>query len=162
MFRITVLVLALSVAGDSSMPLVGLAAQGGGATPAPSACSLLSRDLIAAHSPASKESLKLMLSVPPTEDKVGAGTACSFGGITMQVDPFAASNFENLFGKNTPVTNVGDKAYFRDNRGRFAELAVMSGGRMLTFQVNIPSGSTAAAVQPNVVALARAIIAKLK
>jgi hypothetical protein len=78
------------------------------------------------------------------------------------VDPFPAANFDRLFGKWTPVSGVGDKAYFRDNGGRWAELAVMAGGRMLTIQMDVPTGKTAASIQPNIVALATAILPKLK
>jgi hypothetical protein len=158
MTRSTVFAVALTFA--TTVPAA--ADQAAGAKPAPTACSLLTEDVITPHSPASKESLKLMLAVPPIEDKIGSGTSCSFGGITMQVNPFAAANFDNVFGKYTPVPALGDKAYYHDNRGLFGELAVMAGGRMLTFQVGVPTGSTAAAIQPNAVALARAIIAKLK
>ena len=65
----------------SSVAPPAMAGQSGGrgaaATPATGACALLTRDLIAAHTPAAKESLKLMFSIPPEEEKAGGGTACT-------------------------------------------------------------------------------------
>jgi hypothetical protein len=132
-----------------------------GAAP-PTACALLTKDVLAAHTPASPESFKLMLSVPPMEDKVGGGTACSYGGVTLQVDPFAAANFERLFGEWTPVSGVGTKAFFRQNRNAHAELAVLAGSRILTLQMSVPDGRTPSSIQPNVVGLAKAVLPKLK
>jgi hypothetical protein len=78
------------------------------------------------------------------------------------LDPYTVSKFEGMFGKYTPVAGVGDKAYFHDNKGRWAELAVVGHGHMITIQMTVPDGKTAAAIQPNTVALAKALLAKLK
>jgi hypothetical protein len=137
-------------------------ARGSAAKPATGACSLLTKDLIAAHTPASKESLKLMFSIPPEEEKAGGGTMCSYGDVILQVEPFPAASFEKLFGQWTPVPGVGDRAYFRDNRGMFAELGVLAGGRTLTIQMDAPTGRTPASIQSNVIALAKALLAKWK
>jgi hypothetical protein len=128
----------------------------------PSACALLTRDVLAAHTPEAPANFKLMLSVPPQEDKTGAGTLCSFGGVTLRVGAFAPVDFEKNFGKLTPVPGAGDKAYFRANRTRYAELAVLSGKHVITLQMSVPDGKTPADIQPNVIALAKAILAKLK
>ncbi len=132
----------------------------GQAAPA-SACALLTKDVLAAHTPAPPASFKLMISVPPQEDKVPAGTMCSFGGVTLRVG-MNPVDFEPNFGKLTPLAGVGDKAYFRANRNRFAELAVLSGKHVITLQMDVPDGKTPADIQPNVVALAKAILAKMK
>jgi hypothetical protein len=143
-----------------------MASQSGGrgaaTKPATGACALLTKDLLAAHTPAAKESLKLMFTIPPQEEKAGAGSFCQHGDVMLQVDPFPVANFERLFGKWTPVSGVGDRAYFRDNRGNYAELAVVAGGRMITIQMDVPTGRTAASIQSNTVGLAKAILAKLK
>jgi hypothetical protein len=57
---------------------------------------------------------------------------------------------------------LGDKAYFRDNKGRFAELFVQSGNHVMTIQMDVPDGKTSAAIQPNTIALAKALLPKLK
>jgi hypothetical protein len=128
----------------------------------PGACSVLTRDLLIAHSPASKESLNITLKVPPQEEKAGSGSGCQYGDVMLQIDAFAADTFDRTFGKWTPVAGVGQKAYFRDNGGRWAELAAVAGGRVITIQMDVPTGRTAASIQPNTVSLAKAILAKLK
>ena len=62
----------------------------------------------------------------------------------------------------TPVPNVADAAFFHDNRGRYAELMLRSGPRVLTIQMDVPQGRTAASIQSNTVALAKAVLPKLK
>jgi len=127
------------------------------------ACALLTKDLLAAHTALPKENLARMLKIPPDEEKIaGGGTMCSYGDVIFQLDPFAPGNFDKLFSQWTAVPGVGDRAYFRDNRGMFAEIAAISGKRVITIQMDVPTGRTAASIQPNVVGLAKAIIGKLK
>ena len=141
----------------------GFQTSGGAAkAPATSACSILTKELLAAHSPASKDTFALIVKIPPQEDKIGAGSSCQYGDTNLQIDPFPVANFEKLFGKWTPVAGVGDRAYFRDNRGEWAELAVVSGARMVTIQMDVPRGGTAATIQPNTVSMAKAVLAQLK
>src|SRR6188472_127774 len=65
------------------------------AKPAIRACTLLTKEVVTQVSPYEKQALNLVLSVPASEDSLGAsGSACSYGGITMQVDPFAPAVFE--------------------------------------------------------------------
>ena len=163
MIRISLLLL---LAAMATAPLTAREAElQGAAKPVPAtatACALLTKDLLTAHTPAPPESFKLMLSVPPREDKAGGGTACSHGGVTLQVDPFAAANFDRLFGEWTPVSGIGTKAFFRQNRNAYAELAVLAGSRVLTLQMSVPDGRTPSSIQPNVVGLAKALLSKLK
>src|SRR5215470_1550086 len=59
------------------------------------ACSLLTRELVTQITPHDKQALNLMLTVPPIEDALGpSGSACSYGGITLQVDPFPTATLE--------------------------------------------------------------------
>ncbi len=136
----------------------------GAATPAIRACSLLTGDVVTQVTPYDKAAFDLVMRIPPQEDSVSSsGSACTYGGITMQVDPFAPAVFEKQRGKDwVPIAGVGDTAYFFDRRGRWAELYVRVGEHVLTIQMDIPMGRTAATVQPNVVALARAILPKLR
>jgi len=60
-----------------------------------------------------------------------------------------------------PISGAGEGGYFRSNRGRYAELMVWTGKHSLDLQVSGPSGRTAEAIKPDVVALANATIAKL-
>ena len=133
------------------------------AKPTVRACALLTKEVVTQVTPYDKKTLDAVLTVPANEDSLGAsGSACSYGGITMQVDPFAPAVFERQK-KDTwvVVPGLGDTAYFVDNGGRWGELYVTAAGRVLTIQMAIPMGRTAASIQPNVIALAKAILPKL-
>lgn len=141
-----------------------LSARGAQTKPAIRACTLLTKEVVTQVTPYDKKALDLVMLVPPMEDLLDAsGSACSYGGITMQVDPFAPAVFERAKKPTWAVVpGVGDTAYFADNGGRWAELYVAAEGRVLTIQMDIPMGKTAASIQPNVIALAKAILPKLK
>ena len=127
------------------------------------ACALLTKDLLVAHSAVPKENLARMLKIPAEEEKMpSGGTMCSYGDVIFQLDAFTPGNFDKLFGKWTAVAGVGDRAYFNDNRGMFAEIAALAGKKVITIQMDVPTGRTAAQIQPNVVGLAKAILVKLK
>lgn len=156
----------LMVMGCMAPPAAALQSRGGTASGGSTvrACSLLTRELVTQVTPLEKQALALTLSVPPMEDPVGAsGSACSYGGVTMQVDPFTPAVFDKTRDSTwMAVPNLGDVAYFRDNRGRFAELYVRSGTRVLTIQMDVPTGRTSASIQPNTIALAKELLSKLR
>jgi hypothetical protein len=155
----------LLVIGVFTPALMARQAARGDVTPArPSACALLTKELVTQITPYDTQTLAGVLGVRPTEDPIGqSGSACSYGGITMQIDPFPFATIEKM---RTPawaaVPGVGDAACFRDNRGEWGELYVRSGTRVLTIQMDVPTGKTAASIQSNTVALAKAILPKLK
>ena len=156
--------LLLLIGGLACLPSV-LRAQAGPAAPArPSACALLTTDVVSQTSPYSSQQLKLVLMIPPTEDPVGrSGSACSYGGVTLQVDPFGWATIEKTSEKGwAPLTGVGEAAFFRDNQGEWAELAVRAGQRVLTIQMDVPDGQTALQVRSNAVALAKALLPRLQ
>jgi len=131
--------------------------------PAISACSLLPRELVLKFTPHDQ---KIVDIVPPSENRLGeSGSACSYGGIELQIDPFTPARLEALraqHGKGwSPVPGVGDAAYFFDNRGEYAELYARVGTRVFTIQMDVASGSVEA-VKPKVAGLAQAIVPKLK
>jgi len=128
-----------------------------------SACALLSKALVTQFTPYDKKTLDVVLRAPPQEDAVGqGGSECSYGGVTMNVDAFTPAAFERLRDATwTPVSNVGDRAYFRDNKGRWAEVYVVVGTHVVTVQMDIPAGRTAQSVQPNAIALAKALLPRL-
>jgi hypothetical protein len=148
-----------------SAVMSGAAFQTGGRAanaPAPGACTLLTKEILMAHSPASKDAFALFIKLPPEEEKAGGGTACQYGDTNLQINPFLVASVEKLFDKWTPVTGVGERAWFRDNQGMWAELAVVASGRTLTIQMDVPKGRTAASIQSNTISMAKAILAKLK
>jgi hypothetical protein len=117
---------------------------------------------VIALAPASKESLDVIMKVR-LRRKIGSnGSACQHGDVMLQINPFPVANFDAMFSRFTPVSDLGEKAYFRDNRGQWAELAVLTNGRVITLQMDVPLGKTAASIQTNVVSLAKAVVAKLK
>ena len=66
-----------------------------------------------------------------------------------------------MYDNRIVVPGLGDTAYYVDNGGRWGQLYVTAAGRVLTIQMAIPMGRTAASIQPNVIALAKAILPKL-
>jgi hypothetical protein len=127
------------------------------------ACSLLTRDLAARVTPANK----VVLTIPPSEESLGAsGSACSYAGIELQVDPFTPTRLDALAKERgkawAPVEGVGDAAYFFDNRGEYAELYARVGGHVFTIQMDVPDGSSVSSIKANVVTLAKALVPQLK
>lgn len=126
--------------------------------PAVRACAVLTRDLVAPFT----ENKKILDLIPPEEEALGtSGTACEYGAVRLQLFPgrggkrtFSAKDLQ-------PISGVGEGGYFRNNRNTYAELMVWTAKHSLDLQVGVPSGRTAEAIRPDVVALANAIIAKL-
>jgi hypothetical protein len=159
LFRVVLAALIVSVA--ATLP-ISAQARGGGATRI-RACSLLTKDLVLKVSP--PQNVRGLDLIPPEEEDIGArGSYCEYGDISLQVDPFAnAQQMRTTMAKEwTAVAGVGDTAFFRDNKGMWGELIVWTGSHHFTIQMGIPKGSTAAAIRPNTVALANAIIPKLR
>lgn len=137
----------------------GIAFQAQGAAGA--ACSFLPKELALKVSGAEN---KRIFDVPAREEKVKTGSSCSYGDINLQIDIFSSKSIEGM-GKSagwTPVPGVGDAAYFRDNKSRFAELMGYVGTRTFTIQMGVPFSSTAEALKPNAITLAKAIAEKLR
>lgn len=127
------------------------------------ACTLLNKDEVRKFAP--NPSVFDML--PPSEEPVGKGTACTYAGIFVQIDPFAFSLIEaerkKPGEKYEPVPGVGDAAYARENtRSDDAEIYFRVGQRVATIQLGIPVGSNYLAVKPRLVDLAKVLASKLK
>jgi len=159
-----VAILALVVGCFTELILLPSAMGAQTAKPAVHACTLLTKEVITQISPYDKQALAAALTEAAKENPAGtSGSECSYGGITMQVDPFTPAVFEKQRdNKWVAVSGVGDSAYFFDRSGRWAELYVVAAGRVLTIQMAVPTGKTAPSIQPNVIALAKAILPKLK
>jgi len=150
--------------GVCSFPVIAAQARGGAAGGSRiSACSLLTRDLV--MKVGTVEGKRFIDLIKPTEDQIGAnGSGCEYGGIGLQINPFArADELRQSPGKDwTRLPGVGDTAYFRDNGGRWAELMVWTGPNHFTIQMGVPMGSTAEAIKPNTIALANELMPKLR
>ena len=130
--------------------------------PAIHACEVLARDVVAKFDTGNPKMRDL---IPRNEEAIGShGSSCNDGSIFVQIDPFLnADTYRKSPAKDwQAVSGVGDAAYFHNNRDRYAELMVWSGGHHFTIQLSVPDGRTAEAVKPNTIGIAAALIAKLK
>ena len=143
------------------------AAQTGAKAPAAKtenrACGLLTREIVTKYS--ASPNPRLLDVIPPQGDQIGAnGSGCEYGGIYLQIDPFANPDYY----RKTPqkdwqaVSGVGDLAYFRNNKNNYAELMVFAGGHHFTIQMSVPMGGNADAIKSNTIGLANALIPKLR
>jgi|RhiMethySRZTD1v2_1073278.scaffolds.fasta_scaffold404095_3 hypothetical protein len=124
------------------------------------ACSLLTKEEVKKIVPWAA----MLDQFPVEEEPVGtSGSSCNYPNVHIQVLPYTPGFVETARKqeKFEPLPGVGDEAYFRDNRGEYAELLVRSGQRIVTVQKDIGTNRTAETEKPAVVALAKALIAKL-
>ena len=150
------------VAIGITTPVSASQAPGGAATgtAAVRACSVLTKEMVAPFSP-NKQVLDV---IKPTEESMGSGSACNWGGVRLQLfpTPRAKQTRTPPTKDMTPLSGVGETAYFRSNRDQYAELAIWTATHYVMLQVSVPMGSTAEAIKPGTVTLANAIIAKLR
>jgi hypothetical protein len=126
--------------------------------PVPRACEVLTRDLV---TPLTENPTILDL-LPPEEETLGtSGTACEYGAVRLQLFPGRGGTGTAPDSSFQPISDAGWSGFFHNNRDYYAELAVWTGEHSLTLQVSVPTGGTAEAIKPDVVALANALIAKL-
>ena len=139
------------------------AAQTRGDAKALKPCALLTQELVKKVGEASKKSAD---AATPEELKIGAGVACQWGEILLQVDPLTRVGWEQL-GKKADktwesVSGVGDEAYFHNVRDMVGELFVRVGPRTFGVLIDIPVGSTATAFKPTFITVAKAVVPKLR
>lgn len=144
--------------------VTGVASQAPAGKPT-SACSLLPTDLVLKVGGINPQAVKILQ--PEEETLSPTGSACEYGSVRLQVDPFTPARLAELLKTPTaktwvPVSGVGDAAYFNNNKDRYAELFVRTGTHVFTIQFGIATGSTAEATKPKTIELANAIIPKLR
>ena len=159
-FRRHVLISVLSIVVVPNL----IAAQGRASGAAAKACALLARQLVEKVSAASKKPVD---AAGPRELPLGAsGTACEWGDLTVQVDPWPPARLEAMrrsTGKEWEVIKgIGDAAYLHNVRDIMAELFVRVGSRTFAVLVNIPVGSTTAAFKPTILEVANDIVPRLR
>ena len=131
------------------------------------ACSFLNRDLVKQVSgPVSEPLLDIILDQPPQEEPAGPGTACFYADIVLQIDAMSPE-FVEQYGSSgqgglTEVSGVGDRAYYRDNRGNYAEVIGVVGKRTYTVQLGVPQESNPEEMKHHAITLAKAIVAQLE
>lgn len=152
------------VIASVSFPVVASQSRGGSATAGGrvSACALLPVDLmvkVGGINPAMAKYLE------PEEEAIGAtGSACEYGDVRLQVNPFGkGAQRRDAPGKEwQAVADLGESAFFRRNGSQYAELMVWAGANHITIQFGVPTGSTPESIRPNTIALANAILPKLR
>jgi hypothetical protein len=126
--------------------------------PAIRACAVLTRELVAPFT----ENKTILDLIPPAEETLGTtGTACQYGSVRLQLFPGRGGKRTVSAKDLQPISGAGDGGYFRSNRNRYAELMVWTSKHSLDLQVSVPSGKTAEAMKPDIVALANTTLAKL-
>ena len=119
-------------------------------------CSLLTKEEVKKHLPWNA----LVDSMAPEEEAVGtAGSSCTYPSVRIQVLGKGKPGPPSSTGY-APVSGVGEEAYFRNNRNRYAELLVRVGNYTVTLQAD--ADGNIETVKPRVVSLAQALIAKLR
>jgi hypothetical protein len=147
---------------SSFLPTIALAQARGGSAPI-KPCSLLTRELVEKVTPGNKQ----RLDAGPKEQSLGAsGSACDWGDIMLQVDPLTPAQFAAIAkpgGKDwETIQGVGDAAYLHNIRDITTELFVRVGARTLGMLVTVPVGKTTAAIKPDMIHIANAIVPKLR
>ena len=107
----------------------------GAGSPANRACSLLTKERVLKTTPYKDTSFLFL--IEPNGDILGtSGSACEYGAIGLQIDPFTPARLEELRQKSgkdwVAVSGVGDGAYFRANGTTYAELYVRVGTHTMT------------------------------
>jgi hypothetical protein len=99
-----------------------------------------------------------------TEMPLGGGSACVYPSVQIYVDKYSASKIDTARkdGPLTPVAGLGDEAFVQQKGKYWAELYVKVGDRLLHIEKDIPADGTFESVKPSMVALAKALVAKLR
>lgn len=125
------------------------------------ACTVLTREMVTSIATATKAKMNSQ----PAEAPVGInGSSCDYGGIQLQVDPFAAADQMRKSPRKDwePVSGVGDTAYFHNVRDFMAELLVWSGSHHFGILMDVPVGAKAEQIKPHMIQAANQIASKLK
>ena len=154
----TRLLASLTIAALCALPLPLRAQNAAPAGKRIAACALLPKAEVKKHLPWND----IVDSMPPEEETVGAnGAACQYASVRIQVFPVGR------LVRGVPTTEpgwqqvpgVGDEAWFRPNRTRYAELYVKTASHTLMIQAS--ADGNIEAVKPGTLSLAKAILAKL-
>ncbi len=95
-------------------------------------CELLSKEEVKKYLPW----IPALDQMPIQEEAVGTGSSCNYPTVDVQVLQFSQGFIDAVrkSGALEPIAGVGDEAYLRNNKNRYAELMVEIGPRLLTLQ----------------------------
>jgi hypothetical protein len=125
----------------------------------PAACSLVPKEEVKKHLPWNA----VLDGMPIEEEPIGAsGSSCSYPTVFIQVLPFSQRMIDAMREKGglEGIGDVGDEAYFRNNRDQYAELFIRVGKYLLTLQADVDGNM--ASVKPGAMSLAKALVEKLR
>ena len=132
--------------------------------PTQHACSVLTRAEVRKLVPWSDQMEKIF--PQEEEDQFANGSGCEYPSIRVQFMSTTPDQWQRWVetSKNPTVerlAGVGEEAYIRDNKGLFAELYAKSGSYLVSLQKNLGNGETTQTSKPQLIALAKAVFAKL-
>ena len=122
-------------------------------------CSLLPKAEVKKHLPW----IAALDGMQPEEIAIGTrGSSCNYPSADIQVLSFSQGTMDAIKKQSgvEKLSGVGDEAYFRDNRGEYAEVYVKVGNRILTVQGNV--NNNMGAIKAGSVSLAKALVEKLR
>jgi hypothetical protein len=101
------------------------------------------------------------------EDRFANGSGCEYPSVRVQIMSTSPDQWQRWVetSKNPTVervADVGEEAYIRDNKGMFAELYAKSGPYLVSVQKSLKPGETTQASKAQLIALGKALIAKLR
>ena len=103
--------------------------------------------------------------VKAEEEPVGThGSSCNYTTVFVQVLPCSQGTIDaaKKAGAQEAVAGVGDEAYVRNNRDRYAELIARVGPHLITLQMNVTTGKTFEDEKPKLVELAKLFVTRLR
>jgi hypothetical protein len=130
---------------------------GGAASTTPTACSLLTPDIVKKY--IDERAIKLL---KPDDSPVGTkGTSCEYGRIGLRMNPFGEGTAPRSLKEWLPVSGVGNAAFYDPTSRQYAELIVWTGRHHFGIQLGLPTGGTIESTRKEAIALANDIIKKL-
>ncbi|MBA2305244.1 MAG: hypothetical protein H0W08_21805 [Acidobacteria bacterium] len=102
---------------------------------------------------------------PSQEEPIGpTGSSCAYPGIHIQVMSFSQQTIDaaKKRGRLAPVAEVADEAYLYENPSGYIELYAKVGKHLVTVQKSVRADEKTESVRPGVIALAKALAAKLR
>ena len=98
-----------------------------------------------------------------TEEPWGTGSVCFYPSVLIFVGKYSPSRLSDArkLSPLVPVAGIGDEAFLQERSG-FAELYIKVGDRLVHVQKGIPFTESFESLKPAVIALGKALVAKLR
>ena len=99
------------------------------------------------------------------EEPLGTyGSSCNYPTVFVQVMAFSQGTIDaaKKAGAQEAVAGVGDEAYVRNNRDRYAELITRVGPHLLTVQLSVGTGKTFEGEKSNLIEVSKLFVTRLR